>query len=117
MTSFEDRVRQAKHLVRYEHTYRYLNERGIHRVSQQTLDLLACIACRQSRGLEATSVEIGRVGCISEKDVNRSGKKLADSGILYRDKVYHVFNGVRAKPRFDHQIIMVTDEICRRKRC
>lgn len=113
MTCFEDRVRQAKHLVQYEHTYRYLNEHGIRRVSQQTLDLLACIACRQSQGMEATAVEIGKIGCVSEKDTNRTGKKLAERGILYRDRVYRIVDGNRVKPRYDHQIVMVTDEMRR----
>lgn len=47
-------------------------------------------------------------GCTTAKDVNRTGKRLADTGILFRDAI-HRDDPVGGKPRFDHQIIHITD--------
>lgn len=112
MANFETRVRQARHLLQYEHTYRYLNEHGIYRVPQRSLDLLACIACRQSQGLEASAVEIGKAGCVTSKEANRTGKQLADDGVVFRDAIRHA-DQKPGKPRFDHQIILIDDKMRR----
>ena len=108
MKGFETKVRRAKHLLQYEHTYRYLYGHGIEQVRQPTLDILACIACRQSRGLEASAIEMEVDGCTTAKDVNRIGKRLADAKVLFRDAI-HRDDPIGGKPRFDHRIVLITD--------
>lgn len=101
MADFETRLARAKHLVTNEHTLRYLHEMRVTPVRQSTIDALACVACRQARGLEASADEIEEADCTTARVVQDTGRKLSALGIILRTKVDRVPCSTGGKPRYN----------------
>lgn len=87
MADFETRIARAKHLLANEHTLRYLHSYEVSPVRQTTIDALACMLCKQARGVEASTRTIPGSECAPVGVVEFIGKRFTDLGILTREKI------------------------------
>jgi len=97
MNNFETRLQEAKQLIAFEHTARFMLEHDM-RVTPLMLSLLGCITCKNIQGIEASVSTIQGSNCVTPNTIHNKAKLLAENGLLTRTKLPRDSSG--GQPRY-----------------